>query len=138
MEETDMVLRGFVTIATGDEKYYKLAFNLLRSYKLHCTGEKLPFAVICDRKINIRKVLMMQLFWKKPQCHLWINCYYINMHLMMKQFLLMQIHCLSDLLKVYGMILKMQMTYPAMEHRFHWILQKDGLHMKDAENTRSR
>lgn len=37
MEETDMVLQGFVTIATGDEKYYKLAFNLLHSYKLHCT-----------------------------------------------------------------------------------------------------
>lgn len=50
MEETDMVLQGFVTIATGDEKYYKLAFNLLHSYKLHCTEEKLPFAVICDRK----------------------------------------------------------------------------------------
>lgn len=46
----NMILRGFVTIATGDEKYYKLAFNLLRSYKLHSTGEKLPFAIICDRK----------------------------------------------------------------------------------------
>lgn len=32
MEETNMILRGFIMIATGDEKYYKLAFNLLRSY----------------------------------------------------------------------------------------------------------
>lgn len=46
-----MRMKGFVTIATGDEKYYKLAFNLLRSYKLRAVGENiLPFAIICDRK----------------------------------------------------------------------------------------
>ena len=49
MKET-MTRQGFVTIATGDEKYYILAFNLLRSYKLHCSEDKLPFAIICDRK----------------------------------------------------------------------------------------
>lgn len=26
-------MRGFVTLAVGDEKYYKLAANLLKSYK---------------------------------------------------------------------------------------------------------
>lgn len=42
-------MRGFVTIATGSEKYYKLALQLLYSYKAHCKGT-VPFAIICDRK----------------------------------------------------------------------------------------
>ena len=40
-------LQGFVTIATGDEKYYILAFNLLCSYKLHYSEDKRPFANVC-------------------------------------------------------------------------------------------
>lgn len=41
-------VRGFVTIATGDESYYKQAFNLLRSYRLF--NHHLPFAIVCDRQ----------------------------------------------------------------------------------------
>ena len=44
------VRRGFVTIATGNEKYYKLAFNLLCSYRLHCVDDRIPFAIICDEE----------------------------------------------------------------------------------------
>ena len=45
MEKT----RGFLTIATGSEKYYALAVNLLRSYRMKCTAEKPEaFAVITD------------------------------------------------------------------------------------------
>ncbi|MCR5267971.1 MAG: hypothetical protein K6E16_05625 [Lachnospiraceae bacterium] len=40
--------RGFVTIATGKEQYYKIAANLLRSYKYH-SADPMPFALICDR-----------------------------------------------------------------------------------------
>lgn len=40
--------RGFVTIATGKEHYYKIAYNLLCSYRLH--AGKYPFAIICDRE----------------------------------------------------------------------------------------
>ena len=43
-----MSTRGFVTIATGNEKYYELAYNLLRSYKKYAS-EETPFALICDR-----------------------------------------------------------------------------------------
>lgn len=43
-----MSTRGFVTIATGNEKYYELAHNLLLSYKKY-TSEEMPFALICDR-----------------------------------------------------------------------------------------
>lgn len=40
--------RGFVTIATGDDHYYLLARNLLRSYRLNCK-DPMPFAIIADR-----------------------------------------------------------------------------------------
>lgn len=40
--------RGFVTIATGKDHYYKIARNLLYSYKLHAGAY--PFAIICDRE----------------------------------------------------------------------------------------
>lgn len=42
--------RGFVTIATGDEWYYRIAVNLLRSYRLF-SAKPLPFAIICDRTL---------------------------------------------------------------------------------------
>lgn len=44
-----MGIKGFVTVATGDEKYYALAANLYLSYKRAGEG-KYPFALICDRK----------------------------------------------------------------------------------------
>lgn len=40
---------GFVTIATGDEQYYKMAVNLLHSYR-HFSENPLPFAILADRE----------------------------------------------------------------------------------------
>lgn len=40
---------GFITIATGDEQYYRMAVNLLCSYR-YFTGSALPFAVLADRE----------------------------------------------------------------------------------------
>lgn len=40
--------QGFVTIATGDEQYYRLARTLLRSYRQNAQ-EPMRFAVIADR-----------------------------------------------------------------------------------------
>lgn len=40
---------GFITIATGDEQYYKMAANLLHSYR-HFSGKPLPFAILADRE----------------------------------------------------------------------------------------
>lgn len=40
--------RGFVTIATGKDDYYQLAWNLLRSYRQFAAGD-IPFAILCDR-----------------------------------------------------------------------------------------
>lgn len=39
--------KGFITVATGKEQYYKMAVNLLRSYK-YCSASPLPFAIIAD------------------------------------------------------------------------------------------
>ena len=41
--------RGFVTIATGAERYFNIARNLLWSYR-QFASEKYPFAIICDRE----------------------------------------------------------------------------------------
>lgn len=41
--------RGFVTIAVGAQRYYALAENLLRSYRLH-NSDDTPFAILCDRE----------------------------------------------------------------------------------------
>lgn len=43
------IRKGFVTVATGDEKYYALAANLLLSYRKRGQGSY-PFTLICDRE----------------------------------------------------------------------------------------
>ena len=40
--------KGFLTIATGNEKYFILAKNLLNSYR-YFSEKPLPFAIITDR-----------------------------------------------------------------------------------------
>ena len=46
--------RGFVTIATGDIRYYKIARNLLISYR-RFASKGYPFAIICDRETELIK-----------------------------------------------------------------------------------
>ncbi len=41
--------RGFVTIATGNHNFYRIAANLLRSYRYFAQKPE-PFAIICDRR----------------------------------------------------------------------------------------
>lgn len=41
--------KGFVTLATGNDHFYHIAANLLKSYR-HFTSKPLPFAIVCDRK----------------------------------------------------------------------------------------
>ena len=48
-----MAIRGFFTIATGDERYYKFANYLLMSYRLF--NKKYPFAILCDRENKYTK-----------------------------------------------------------------------------------
>lgn len=46
---SDSITRGFITIATGDIYYYKLAANLLKSYR-YTTKKVMPFAIICEEE----------------------------------------------------------------------------------------
>ncbi|MBQ1382375.1 MAG: hypothetical protein IIY73_00535 [Solobacterium sp.] len=41
--------KGFITIATGDEQYYRIAYNLLLSYRAF-SKDPVPFALLCDRE----------------------------------------------------------------------------------------
>lgn len=43
-----MKTQGFVTMATGDERYYRMAVHLLQSYKLY-TKKPYKFAIIADK-----------------------------------------------------------------------------------------
>jgi hypothetical protein len=48
--------KGFVTIATGEDRYYQIALNLLRSYQLFCPEEeRLPWAIICEKENEYTK-----------------------------------------------------------------------------------
>ena len=40
--------RGFVTLATGSDKYYEMAVNMLRSFRYHNPGVKM--AILCDKE----------------------------------------------------------------------------------------
>lgn len=42
--------RGFVTVATGDDRYYQMAWNLMRSYRDNARDTIDNFAVIADRE----------------------------------------------------------------------------------------
>ncbi len=46
--------RGFITIATGNDKYYDIAWNLLLSYRFF-SDSPLPFAILCDRQTSKTK-----------------------------------------------------------------------------------
>ena len=48
------MVRGFVTLATGNIVYYKMAANLLASFRIHNPG--VPFAIICDRENKYTKL----------------------------------------------------------------------------------
>ena len=46
--------KGFVTLATGKEEYYIMAYNLLMSYKLF-SSNPMNFAIVCDRENEYTK-----------------------------------------------------------------------------------
>ncbi|MGL5351142.1 MAG: hypothetical protein ACRDA0_11405 [Cetobacterium sp.] len=61
------ITRGFITIATGDIKYYELANNLLKSYKLF-RDEQIPFAIMCDKENEFTKNFDDIILMSNPTC----------------------------------------------------------------------
>lgn len=59
--------KGFVTIATGKEQYYKIARNLLRSYRF-TTKDPFPFAVLCDDENEYTKEFDDVRVFENPTC----------------------------------------------------------------------
>ena len=60
--------KGFVTIATGAERYFNIARNLLWSYR-QFASEKYPFAIICDRKNEYTAEFDDVILLKKAHCN---------------------------------------------------------------------
>lgn len=59
--------RGFVTIATGKQKYYDLARNLLRSYRAN-GNSTVPFALLCDRDCSVAREFDDFVLISEPYC----------------------------------------------------------------------
>lgn len=59
------VERGFVTIATGSEHYYELAYNLLRSYRRN-GGGNFPFAIIAEEENEYTKAFDKVVLMEAP------------------------------------------------------------------------
>lgn len=57
--------RGLITVATGNEKYYKVAANLLKSYR-YFSKEPLPFAILCDKENKYTKEFDDVIILKNP------------------------------------------------------------------------
>lgn len=62
-----MPTRGFVTIATGGEKYYALAERLLRSYRKFASDD-VPFAIICDRECDQTRAFDQVILMERANC----------------------------------------------------------------------
>jgi len=60
-------MRGFVTIATGNDAYYQLAANLLHSYRLYAADDT-PFAIICDRETEQTKAFDDVILMEEANC----------------------------------------------------------------------
>lgn len=58
---------GFFTVATGDVHYYRIAENLLRSYRAH-TSAALPFAILADRENEYTHAFDKTVLLKEPTC----------------------------------------------------------------------
>lgn len=60
--------RGFVTIATGETRYFELARNLLYSYRMFAT-QKVPFAIICDKENEYTEEFDDVILLNKAHCN---------------------------------------------------------------------
>ena len=60
-------MKGFITVATGNERYYKMAHNLLLSYRYHARTETL-FAILCDRENEWTADFDQVIIIDKPEC----------------------------------------------------------------------
>ena len=60
--------KGFITVATGNEIYYKMAVNLLHSYK-YCSSSPLPFAIIADKHNEFTKEFDDVCIFNEAKCN---------------------------------------------------------------------
>lgn len=60
-----MPTKGFITVATGKEHYYKIALELLHTYRLS-SKEPLPFAIFCDEENEYTKEFDDVRIYEKP------------------------------------------------------------------------
>ena len=58
---------GFITIATGDAQYYKIAVNLLHSYRWFSKAP-VPFAILADQENEYTAEFDTAIIWTSWRC----------------------------------------------------------------------
>lgn len=59
--------KGFITLATGEERYFKMAKNLLLSYR-YFSKYPLPFAIVTDRRNEYTELFDDVVILTDPKC----------------------------------------------------------------------
>ncbi len=85
--------RGFVTIATGDDRYYSLALYLLESYR-YTSAQPLPFAILCDRENEITEQFDRVILMSNPT-HSYIDKLRLGEYLPFDETVFIDADCLA-------------------------------------------
>ena len=85
--------RGLVTVATGSKKYYKVALNLLKSYRAF-SKEPLPFCILADEENEYTRQFDDTIILKSPQ-HSFLDKIYVFNNIPYKETLFVESDCIA-------------------------------------------
>ena len=85
--------RGFITVATGSKKYYRVAANLLKSYR-YFTKNPLPFAILADEENEYTDLFDDVIILKNPSYSYLDKIHLLN-NLPYKETLFVESDCLA-------------------------------------------
>ena len=128
--------RGFVTIATGDERYYILARNLLRSYRQN-TATPMRFAVIADRHNQYTEEFDNAVILDNPT-NSWMDKLTLLTSCPYDENLFLDADCLvyRDI-NFSGNCMQGQMTFHVLERHCRWNRRSAGLQRRRQKSIQS-
>lgn len=84
---------GLLTVATGSEKYYRVALNLLRSYRAF-SKNPLPFCIICDKENEYTRQFDDTIILETPDYSFLDKIYCLN-HIPYEETLFIESDCIA-------------------------------------------
>ena len=86
--------KGFITIATGNKEYYRLARNLLRSYHFFCK-ERLPFTILCDQENEYTEEFDDVIFYKNSATNSYLDKLNLGEYILYDETIFIDADCLA-------------------------------------------